>query len=269
MRGDRRGRHVETAHRKPEAFPDRAVSINGAPSREQPLFRNRYRIQSARLRGWDYASSGYYFVTMCTKARQPFLGNIVVGAMTLSTAGEIVSSEWRGIEWRRRDVVLDEWVVMPNHVHGIIVLTDKAPVEPHAVETPQRKRDGIPPSVEQDITGGGPDEPIQRGVSTTSASETAQRQPNDARLVDVSSGKQMAPTMPRLAAGSVGAIIGQFKSRCTKRIWASGRRDFGWQPRFYDHIIRNDQSLAEIRQYIIDNPLNWDPIEDIPDNLWM
>jgi putative transposase len=57
--------------------------------------------------------------------------------------------------------------------------------------------------------------------------------------------------------GSTGSIIGQFKSVCTKRIWESGHPDFRWQPRFHDHVIRNDAEFERIRQYIIDNPRHW------------
>jgi hypothetical protein len=58
-------------------------------------------------------------------------------------------------------------------------------------------------------------------------------------------------------AGSLGAIVGQIKSVCTKRIRAAGYPDFGWQPRFYDHIIRNDAALQRIQAYIVNNPRNW------------
>ena len=61
-----------------------------------------------------------------------------------------------------------------------------------------------------------------------------------------------------LAAGSLGAIVGQFKGVCTKRAWAMGYRDFGWHRRFHDHVIRNDTSLDQIRQYVVENPLKWE-----------
>jgi putative transposase len=64
-------------------------------------------------------------------------------------------------------------------------------------------------------------------------------------------------TPSRLKAGSLGAIIGQVKSICTKRIWAIGQTDFAWQARFYDHIIRNEASLKRIREYIVNNPAKW------------
>src|SRR5437667_144262 len=73
----------------------------------------------------------------------------------------------------------------------------------------------------------------------------------------------------RLKAGSVGAIIGQFKSACTKRIWSAGFSEFAWQSRFYDHIIRNQESLDKIRDYILHNPVMWETDKDEPENLYM
>lgn len=187
-----------------------------APTDDLPRF-NGHRIESTRLPGWDYTTNAYYFVTICTRERLPFLGDIINGRVALSNAGKIVDEEWRRTTDVRPDVAIDEYVVMPNHVHGIIVLNR---AESNTIVTPEKTS--------------------HRGVSTS-----------------------------RLAAGSLGAIIGQFKSVCTKRIRVAGIADFGWQLRFYDHIIRDDKSLDNIRQYIVNNPLKWELEHDTPENLWM
>lgn len=83
---------------------------------------------------WDYTSSGYYYVTLCTKDRWPFFGEIVGGQMILSPIGKIVDEEWRRTPSVRSNVSLDEWVIMPNHLHGIIVIEEKSII----VETPRR-----------------------------------------------------------------------------------------------------------------------------------
>ena len=160
-------------------------------------FRNRYRIESTRLKGWDYRTPAWYFVTICTLEHRCFLGRIRNGAMHRSQAGEIVASEWVRTESVRPVVRLDEWVVMPNHVHGII----------------EMGTDGTP------------------------------RSPAEGRS--------------RLVSGSLGAIIGQFKTVCTKRIRKAVRSDFGWQDRFHDHIIRDEEALQMIRWYIRTNPSKW------------
>ena len=83
----------------------------------------RYRSSSLRLSWWDYSQAGWYFVTICTQDRQCVLGDIVKGSVVLSPAGLIVEEEWRRTATVRQQVGLDEFVVMPNHVHGIVVLT--------------------------------------------------------------------------------------------------------------------------------------------------
>ena len=171
------------------------------------LFKDKYHIESTRLSGWDYAAAGWYFVTICTRDHVLLLGAVIEGKVRLSQAGEIVAEEWLETERLRSNVSLDEWVVMPNHFHGIII-------------------------IENVIEGKDPETP-QRGVSSKT----------DAR--------QWKPD-------SLGAIINQFKGACTKRIRDAGQRDYAWQSRFYDHIIRSEESLHDIRQYIRDNPLKWE-----------
>ncbi len=97
-------------------------------------FRGKYRIPSARRPGWDYASPGAYFVTICTHNRQPFFGHIAGGEMRLSPIGETARRFWQEIPGHTAArVSVDVFVVMPNHVHGIVVIHD----DPVAVETLQ------------------------------------------------------------------------------------------------------------------------------------
>ena len=180
-------------------------------------FMDQYRTESTRLPGWDYASAGWYFVTFCTRGHTYFLGEVAQGDMRLSPIGEIVAEEWQKTPQIRPNVMLDEWIIMPNHVHGIVAITGTAAVETAAVET------------------------ARRAVSTTA----------------------------QLKPGSLGAIIGQVKSICTKRIWAAGCTDFAWQTRFYDHIIRDEASLHRIRAYIANNPAQWEQDKNNPANLYM
>jgi putative transposase len=182
-------------------------------------FKGRYRVESTRLRGWNYAGAGAYFVTICTRDRAPFFGDVVDGDVILSPIGQIVADEWQKTPKIRPYVSLDEWIIMPNHVHGIIIITVETP---RPVETPRR------------------------GVSTTTANPK-----------------------PRLQAGSLGAIIGQIKSTCTKRIRAAGFADFAWQTRFYDHIVRDEPALQRIREYIAGNPARWEEDRNNPPNLYM
>jgi putative transposase len=169
------------------------------------LYKNRYRIESTRLSHWDYSSPAWYFVTICTQDRRTHFGDIVDGSIRLSPIGKIVRDEWRKTAGIRPNVDLDEFVVMPNHIHGIVVIKPLVDGGTPRVETPRR------------------------GVSTT----------------------------PRLQKPSLGSIIGQFKIACTRRIRAAGSRDFAWQTRFHDRIIRGDRALMAIREYIANNPAKW------------
>jgi len=96
-------------------------------------FQNKYRISSARLQNWDYASEGAYFITICTKDRFHYFGEIENGKMIFTPIGAIADVLWYEIKNHAKNVELGEFVVMPNHIHGILILTEK--VETFPVET--------------------------------------------------------------------------------------------------------------------------------------
>jgi REP element-mobilizing transposase RayT len=211
-------------------------------------FKDRYRIESARLPGWDYAAAGCYVVTVCTQQRRHFFGEVVDGEMELSPIGEIVADEWLHTAHVRPYISLDAWIVMPNHIHGILIIDEC---------TSPTMADGV------------------RTTDTTADVETARRavfrQVQTPRWGVSTSGSPStnAKRTSVLQPHSLGAIIGQFKSVATKRIWAAGWHDFGWQTRFYDHIIRDEQSLHRIRRYIADNPRRWHLDRENDEHLYM
>jgi putative transposase len=90
------------------------------------LYKNKYRIESARLKGWDYRSAGHYFVTICTWNREQFFGEVAEGEMCLSPIGEIAAQFWVEIPSHYTGVEMNDFVIMPNHVHGIIVIVSGA-----------------------------------------------------------------------------------------------------------------------------------------------
>lgn len=92
-------------------------------------FQDRYRISSHRLRGWDYSSNGYYFITLVIQNRQCVLGKIENHRMVLSDFGEIVESEWHQSFKIRTELFLDEFIIMPNHLHALIVLNRQKSVD--------------------------------------------------------------------------------------------------------------------------------------------
>lgn len=199
-------------------------------------FRNRYRIGSTRLNGYDYTRNGAYFITICTQKKIPFFGNVIGGKMILSETGIIVRDFWLKIPVHFPATHLDEFIIMPDHIHGIIIISSN--VQPISesnsnhiiVETPNL---GV--SNETQINPGQSEETPRLGVSTGSLIE---------------SGNSF--WKPK----SIGSIINQFKRICTIRTKSCGL-DLSWQSRFYDHIIRSDNELDRIRIYIKDNPQNW------------
>jgi len=113
---------------------------------EEDKYKNTYRVQSARLNGWDYGSYGLYFVTICTKDRTPYFGEIVenrikiqnqetqcIASLQRSEIGEIAYNNWLGISTYHPYVELDEFVIMPDHIHGILFLNkpDKGDWQPN------------------------------------------------------------------------------------------------------------------------------------------
>ncbi|HNF28553.1 MAG TPA: hypothetical protein PKV80_29075, partial [Leptospiraceae bacterium] len=84
------------------------------------LYKNKFRIESARLKAWDYSTPGCYFITICTKNREPYFGKIEDGEMYLSDIGAIAENFWKEIPKHFPNIQLDESVIMPDHIHGIL-----------------------------------------------------------------------------------------------------------------------------------------------------
>jgi REP element-mobilizing transposase RayT len=87
-------------------------------------FNNRYRIASTRMQHWDYGWNAPYFITICTKNRDHYFGKVIQGKMQLSHIGVIADILWQEIKHHARHVELDAFVVMPNHIHGILIIDD-------------------------------------------------------------------------------------------------------------------------------------------------
>jgi len=209
-------------------------------------YKNKYRIESARLKNWNYANNGYYFITICTLDRERLFGEVVNGKMVLNEFGRLVRRFWREIPKHFPGVDLDQYIVMPNHLHGIIVI--------------DRETSGIPTNVR------GRDVAMQR-LYVGNETHMKNRTTND--------GKRYAGKFPKMSkispkSGSLSVIIRSYKSIVSDTI-AKQYSDniFAWQTRFYDHIIRNEKSLNRIRQYIIDNPIKWELDRNNPENLYM
>ena len=161
--------------------------------------------RSLRLTDYDYGQCGAYFVTIVTQHRMCMLGDISEGVIVPNDTGQITQASWMGLSSRFPDVSLDSSVVMPNHIHGIIIVGAQF-IAP-----------GPTPSNRASI--------VQEGAINR------------------------APTL--------GEIIRTFKAASTRMIRKTVNPDFVWQRNYYEHVIRNEESLNRIRQYILDNPARW------------
>mgnify|MGYP002777006044 CR=1 FL=1 len=182
------------------------------------LYKGKYRIESTRLRNYDYSANGWYFVTMCTNDHLYYFGDIFQGKMQLSSIGQIAQQFWVEIPNHFNNIFIDAYVIMPNHVHGIVVIDN--PVE------------------------------TRHGASL----QTSQNQ-ND-------QSNQFSP----LKKCSLSLIINAYKSSVTRWCRKNNHDNFAWQPRFYDHIIRDNDSLVRIRDYIQNNPATWNEDKNNPIN---
>ncbi|NJL78768.1 MAG: transposase [Richelia sp. RM2_1_2] len=186
----------------------------------QPKFQGKYRIESTRLPDYDYAANGWYFVTICTKDRIYHLGNgVVSGKVQLTPIGEIAQQYFIDIPNHAKHTHVDTYVIMPNHVHGIVVI-DK---------------------------------------STNTAKSSQKNAETQSQF--------MSQISPKPA--SLSTIIRSYKSAVTRWCNRNQHEYFAWQERFYESIIRLDDSIDRIRQYIINNPGKWEQDKNNPPDLWM
>ncbi len=172
-----------------------------------PFNPNQHHRRSIRLLRYDYAQPGAYFVTICSEGRDPVLGEIADGQVHLTAVGRMVEFEWQMLPRHFENVERDAFVVMPNHLHGIIILSERAPANP-----------------------------------------------------------PMAKRWHGTAANSLNAILQNFKSLTTRRAnHMGGNAGVSlWQRDYYEHIIRRPEELQRIREYILNNPLQWEWDEENP-----
>jgi putative transposase len=202
-------------------------------------YRGGHRRQSHRFRSWDYSIPAGYFVTICTQGRECILGEIADGEIHLSGAGEIVRAQWGTVPGHFPGVTLDEYTIMPNHFHGIVVITSV--VKPRRGEVSSPHIDGILSTHIEKIP-----HPHIDGIPSPDFEE-------------VSSPHIDGIASPLTPSPRLGTIIAYFKYRSTKLInqqrGTPGRKVF--QRDFHDRIIRNEAELQHIRTYIRNNHCRW------------
>jgi REP element-mobilizing transposase RayT len=181
-----------------------------------------HRRRPIRIPEYDYTAPGRYYVTICVRNRECLLGRIRNGGIHLNELGRIVQRTWDELPRHYSNIFLDAFVIMPNHVHGIIGITDCGAVD---------------------------------GADSNASVGTDSNAFVGAGSVFVGAGFKPAPTTTPLSE-----IIRGFKTFSARMINTS-RTMPGvsvWQRNYYEHVIRNERDLGRIRQYIADNPAQWE-----------
>ncbi len=187
---------------------------------------SKHHRRTIRLPGYDYSQVGAYFITICVHNRECLFDDVVLK--------RVAETYWRSIPRFSANIILDEWIVMPNHLHGVLIIAD-----------PARKGEALP-----------------NAFFTARVSS-----PSENRLPANTAGNNTSPLPPRGAPpNSLGAIIGNYKSVTARRINAIRHTPGApvWQRNYYEHIVRDEDELNRIRAYIISNPANWEIDEQNP-----
>ncbi len=193
-------------------------------------FQNKYRISSARAQWWNYGWNGAYFITICTRNKEYFFGKIKNDRMKYTPLGSIVYVLWHEIPYHCKNVELGDFVVMPNHIHGILI-----------INKPQSSISQIH------------EDNVNTNVETGHALSPNALSPNTTQSPSFLPGQKR---FQNIGKNTVSSILGSYKSAVSKY---AGRMELphGWQDLYYDHIIRDDAEYQRISDYIVSNPENW------------
>jgi putative transposase len=188
-----------------------------------PQYHNR---KSIRLKGYDYSQNGAYFVTICTYQRRCFFGEIRDGKMELNQIGKIVAQEWLKSSEIRQEIELDQWVIMPNHLHGIVIIDHEGKIN-HYKEGNHNQRIN---HKDQTIN--------HKGSTPLTPTKSLKYHQKPRSLSSLISGFKSAVTKQ----------INQMRKSCDIPIW---------QRNYYETIIRDEKAYYNIQEYIMTNPQKW------------
>ncbi|MEJ2710475.1 MAG: hypothetical protein P8074_22885 [Anaerolineales bacterium] len=195
----------------------------------------KHHRRSTRLKGYDYTQSGAYFITICTRQSECIFGEVHDGEIHLNPFGRAALQVWQDLPRHYPYVILGEFCIMPNHVHAIIILTNDHP------HTPANNK-------------------LSKGGSISATPQSAIQDDERHRTA-----QDLDKTRPYERHGLT-EIVRAFKSFSARHINLI-RKTSGvpvWQRNYYEHIIRSEDDLHRINQYIRENPANWEQDEENP-----
>lgn len=199
-------------------------------------FQNKYRIESRRLKNWDYRNNGAYFITICTQNREHFFGKIIDKNMILNEIGLFANDFWAEIPNHFPFVELGNFQIMPNHMHGILIINNVDALHCNVSNDDQND------AINNDL--------YQKDINNSETKNTDTLQCNASTVQN----DFLSKISPK--SGSVSTIIRSYKSVVSKNSRLINS-DFNWQSLFHDHVIRNSESFEKIQSYIENNPINW------------
>jgi putative transposase len=212
--------------------------------------------KSIRIKGYDYSQNGAYFVTICTHNKLCLFGQVESGKMVLNKLGLLVENIWREISKHYESVLIDEFVIMPNHIHGIIWLDDRRAqlgVMNHA-----------PTPMMNDVNVA-----ARLGVINHAPTQMANDANVGAQFIapEINITAQFIAPKTREAQPTLGEVVRAFKARASqasKTIRSNDSKAL-WQRNYYEHVARNEPDLQVIREYINNNPKQWHLDRENPD----
>ena len=203
-------------------------------------YKNKYRVKSHRLKGYEYSKEGAYFITICTKNHKIEFGKIANGKIQLSENGKIVNDIWSEIPNKYPFIILDEFIVMPNHIHGILIINHLNNNE--ETRFIASKNQNI---VSQNDTNIG--DTINRASSGTIDNSKSCKN----KQIGGITGKYNP-----MLQNNISRVIRWYKGRVSFEIHKI-HSGFTWQSNYYDNIIRNEKQFQTIKYYLRNNPINW------------
>jgi REP element-mobilizing transposase RayT len=215
--------------------------------------------RSIRLQGYDYSSPGAYYVTLCSFGKQCIFGRVVDDQMQENECGKIVRQQWFESAQIRQELKLDAFTVMPNHLHGILWIVGPNGVRPG--------ENGVRPSAERVRAAENMD--LARAERAKRVGPSAAR-PRLIPIEPLESGRTpFGPTnrIPAMRPHSLGSWASGFKSAATTRIRKHWNKPHAivWQEDYFEHVIRDEDELNRIRDYILSNPARWKFDHENPD----
>jgi len=216
------------------------------------LFKDKFKMDSNRLKNWDYSSSAVYFITMVTRNREYLFGSIEENKMVLNKNGQIVENELLKSIKIRKNWFFHNWIVMPNHVHLLIeIQNNEVSSEMNDIQT-QIERSYIVETHSSASTSGTSTTNIASNVAANVAkTHCCASLPNNHENNYANKYGFELSRKPN----SISSFVAIFKSVTTKQINGSASI---WQANYHDHIVRNYKRFETIYNYIKTNPSSWE-----------